>query len=221
MTSEQHQDDIENLPDKNFFMMCEQVNPAAFRPIPTGFHVRNCRQDELDIWKRFPFDNPADADAYMGYMSEFFNRVYAPKGELFFETCKYVCDGDDTPIGTAFIWKVHERINTVHWVKVLKGYEDKGIGRALMTHIMQELTADDFPIFLHTQPGSFRAIKLYSDFGFNVLTDPVIGVQSNDWEECMPILKRVMPEKDYANLELATAPSWFIQTLESVSHNNF
>lgn len=211
----------EQIPDKNFFMMCEQVNPAAFRPLPAGLHIRNCRRDELDIWKRFPFDNPADADAYMGYMSEFFNRVYAPQADLFFETCKFVCTADDTPIGTAFIWKVHEKIMTVHWVKVLKEYEGQGIGRALMTYIMQAVAAEDYPVFLHTQPGSFRAIKLYSDFGFKVLTDPVIGVQENHWEECLPILEKIMPVEDFENLDFTLAPTWFIQTLESVVHNNF
>ena len=30
---------------------------------------------------------------------------------------------------------------------------------------------------LHTHPSSYRAIKLYSDMGFKLLTDPIIGTR--------------------------------------------
>ena len=56
-------------------------------------------------------------------------------------------------------------------------------------------------VFLHTQPSSFRAIKLHSDFGFAFLTDPIIGYRKNDLEECLTILKEHMPQKDFEKLQ--------------------
>ena len=50
--------------------------------------------------------------------------------------------------------------------------EGKGLGRALLTEILKNA---GLPIYLHTQPTPARAIKLYSDFGFKLTTDPIIG----------------------------------------------
>ena len=55
---------------------------------------------------------------------------------------------------------------------MLNEYEGKGIGRALLSYVMQSLPQNEYPVFLHTHPASFRAIKLYSDMGFKLLTDP-------------------------------------------------
>ena len=40
-----------DIPDLNIFMMCEKLNEDALREIPEGYHIRNIRKDELDIWK--------------------------------------------------------------------------------------------------------------------------------------------------------------------------
>ena len=211
----------QDIPDKNLFMMCDQLNWNASRELPDGYHVRNCRKDEIDIWKAMPFDNPLEAKAYHPFMTEFFATVYADKGTLFYNKCLFVCDENDKPLGTAFIWKAYDEFNTVHWLKVLKGYEGKGIGRALLSIIMQELKEEDYPVYLHTQPGSYRAIKLYSDFGFKLLSDPMIGPRRNDLEECLPILERFMKNEDFKRLQIVEAPSYFLKKLESVTENQF
>lgn len=203
-----------DIPDKNIFMMCRQLNPDALSCLSEGYHIRNCRKDELDIWKAMPFDSPRDAEAYRGYMTEFFAKVYARKGNLFYERCLFVCDERDRPIATAFVWKAYDEFNTVHWLKVLKEYEGQGIGRALMSVVMKELNDDEYPVYLHTQPGSYRAIKLYSDFGFELLSDPVIGNRTNDLEECLPILEKYMPSIAFKKLKITQAPEHFIRKLE-------
>lgn len=211
----------ENIPDKNLFMMCDELNRSALTQLADVYHVRHCRKDELDLWKDMPFDDPVEAKDYRQYMTNFFTRVYAPEGDLFFQTCLFVCDINDKPIGTAFIWKVYNAFNTVHWVKVLKAYEGRGIGRALLSVIMQELKEGDYPVYLHTQPSSYRAIKLYSDFGFKLLTEPIIGNRENHLEECLPILKHFMPRDDFDNLEFAAAPANLLEKLKTVKDNHF
>ena len=211
----------DDIPDKNLFMMCQELNANALSKLADTYHIRNCREDELEIWKAFPFDDPEEAKAYHGYMTNFFVQVYADKGRLFFETCLFVCDKNDKPIATAFIWKAYDEFNTIHWLKVLKEYEGKGIGRALLSMIMQELDVNDFPVYLHTQPASYRAIKLYSDFGFKLLSNPIIGNRKNDLAECLPILEKQMNEEDFAKLQIAEAPENFIKRLKSEKVHQF
>lgn len=211
----------DEIPDKNLFMICRALNRNALRPLPAGYHVRTCRREELALWKAIHFDVPATAAEYEPYMTDFFARAYAGKGDLFFETCRFVCDDADRPIGTAFIWKAYDLFQSVHWFKVIQAYEGRGIGRALLSTVMAELDATAYPVYLHTQPASYRAIKLYSDFGFKLLSDPVIGYRSNDLAESLPILQRYMPPADFAQLQMTTAPADFLQALTAFSDNQF
>jgi len=211
----------EEIPDLNIFMMCEQLNPAAQRPLPAGYHIRYCRPDELDIWKTMHFDQSHDQKAYFPYMTNYFDKVYAPHGDLFFRTCLFVCDQADTPIATGFMWRAHNKIMTIHWVKVIKSYEGQGIGRALLTHMMNSITAVDYPVYLHTQPSSFRAIKLYADFGFHLLSAPQIGTQTNHLAESLPILETFMPTEFFQSLHTKPAPPSLLAALQNVQSNHF
>jgi len=211
----------DEIPDKNLFMMCRELNPDALSELPAGYHVRTCRRDELEIWKGMPFDDEKSAAENSGYMTDFFNNVYGSKKDLFFRKCLFICDMNDAPVGTCFAWKAYEKITTIHWFKVRKNYEGSGLGRALLSIVMKSIDKNDYPVYLHTQPASYRAIKLYSDFGFALLTDPVIGYRKNDLEECLPILKEYMPQRDFEKLRFAKAPVDFLEAVKSSSVNQF
>lgn len=202
-------------------MICRAINKSAIREMPIGFHVRNCRRSELDTWKAIHFDDAITAQKYYEFMTNYFDKVYSYKADLFFKECLFVCDKNDHPIGTCFIWKAYNKINTLHWFKVVKEYEGLGIGRALLSIVLQNLGEEDFPIYLHTQPSSYRAIKLYSDFGFCLLTDPIIGNRYNDLKESLLILEKHMPHKDYTKLQMTTAPKEFLEIVGSSKINQF
>lgn len=67
----------EQIPDLNLFMMCKKLNTNAMSGLPSGYHVRTCQKNELDIWKAMPFDQPELAKQYYDYMTEYYNSVYA------------------------------------------------------------------------------------------------------------------------------------------------
>jgi len=204
---------MEEIPDKNIFMMCPSLNRDALRPLPQGYTIRNCKKEELPIWKAMPFDNPVETQEYASYMDEFFDTVYGGQEALFFIKTLFVCNSKNEPIATCLIWKAYNLFNTIHWLKVHKEYEGLGIGRALLSILLKDLKASDYPIYLHTQPGSYRAIKLYSDFGFHLLADKKIGTRRNDLEECLPILQKYMPVQDFQQLKICMAPTSFLEQL--------
>ena len=211
----------EEIPEKNLFMMCTFLNANALRELPKGYFVRLCRKDELDIWKAMQFDSSELAREYDGFMTEYYNQVYLPKGDLFFKRCLFVCNKDDKPIGTCFLWKSYNQIWTIQWFKVVKEYEGKGIGRALLSHVMRSLPYEEYPIFLHTHPSGYRAIKLYSDVGFKLLTDSVIGHRKNELEESLPILEKFMPKEDFEKLQFTQAPLSFLTAVHSSNIDEF
>jgi ribosomal protein S18 acetylase RimI-like enzyme len=209
------------IPDKNIFMMCEALNRNALTELPASYSIRSCKPDELDIWKMMPFDDPALAKEYDGFMSDYFAITYGGKEDIFFSKTLFVCDRQDKPIATCLSWNAYNEFMTIQWFKVLKGYEGQGIGRALLSIVMQELEMHDYPVYLHTQPSSFRAIKLYSDFGFCLLSGDKFGVRTNDLDECLPILEQFMPREYFHQLRTIAAPKEFEDTMSKYDTNQF
>ncbi|MFE7062831.1 GNAT family N-acetyltransferase [Sutcliffiella sp. NPDC057660] len=212
---------MEEIPDLNIFMMCPSLNREALTELPEGFHVRNLRKDEMDIWMAMPFDDPETAKEYKPFMEDFFDTTYGLSEELFFEKTLVVCDKYGESVATCLLWKAYGLFYTIHWFKVLPSYEGKGIGRALLSIIMKDLKQEDYPVYLHTQPGSYRAIKLYSDFGFDLLSGEKFGSRPNELEESLPFLEKYMPKRDFEKLRTTEAPEHFIETLKSVTTIQF
>jgi ribosomal protein S18 acetylase RimI-like enzyme len=210
-------------PDLSIFMMCEQCNTSAFVPMPAGFHVRPIKESELDFWKLMPLDGWDDVDkvAFHQTMTNYYDRLYAPFGDLFYRSCLMAVDEHDNPVGTCFTWKMHEKFTIMHWYKVLGKYEGRGIGRALLTMVMKRLSQQDYPVYLHTQVGSYRAVHLYSDFGFMILRDDDVGGRKNNLAEGLPILKRLMPANYYNSLRFGYARQEFLDSIATNGANDF
>ena len=206
-----------DIPELNLFMKCSCLQEEAFGKLPEGYTVRLCRRDELEIWKVLALEEPQ----YVDYLTEYFDAVYADKADEFFERCLFVCDPQGKPVGTCFLWKAYGKIETIHWLHVLPEYEGLGLGRALLTEVLQQAKAEDFPIYLHTHPHCLRAVHLYNEFGFQLVTDPGVGYRSNDWEEAMKYLKLYMPEKYVEKLQFVRADEEFLQAARSSEQSEF
>lgn len=205
----------EEIPDYNIFMMCKRINEDALTDLHADYYFRNCRPDELELWKAFPFDNDTVPPEYQNFMNQIIHDSYGRDMRTFFKNTLFVCTKEGKPIATCSYWKAYGKINTIHWLKTLKAYEGKGIGRAVLSAIVRRFSRNDYPIYLHTQPGSFRAIKLYSDFGFQLLRGGQLGTRKNELEECLPILKEFMPRKDFERLRFVDTPDQLIKLLEN------
>jgi ribosomal protein S18 acetylase RimI-like enzyme len=205
----------EDIPDYNIFMSCEKLNENALTLLSQAYYLRNCRPDELELWKAFPFDSQKVPTQYQAFMNQFVEEVYSKNLDLFFENTLLVCTQEDKAIATCSHWKAYGKIHTIHWLKTLKAYEGRGIGRALLSAIMRRFDQTAYPIYLHTQPGSFRAVKLYSDFGFQLLSGGQLGTRTNELEKCLPMLREFMPENDFQKLVIRDTPNSLIEELKN------
>ncbi len=191
----------EPIPHKHILMVCRELNRTALRPLPPGLSMRLCRSDELEVWKDLQAA-PRDGSSRES-LDQYYNRWFAPYGDLFFRSCTFVCDEQGRPIATGFIWKPEGEHTLLHWIKVLQAYEGRGIGRALLSELMRDLPAEDYPVYLHTQSSSYRAIKLYSDFGYALVAPPGrLDGRPNELDEALPILERLMHADDFRRLRI-------------------
>ncbi|WP_227396053.1 GNAT family N-acetyltransferase [Jeotgalibacillus aurantiacus] len=212
---------MESMPEKNLFMMCREIKRTAFSSMPEGFTIRSMKKEDMEAWLAMPFDDEATAKEYRSFMVDYFNRVYLQDEEQFYNKTLFVFNEQNQPVATCATWKAYGEFTTIHWFKVIKEYEGQGIGRALLTINMDGLNSCDYPVYLHTQPESFRAIKLYSDFGFQLLTDKRFGTRDNHLEECLSYLEKVMPSQDFHQLTLTEAPADFKKALKDVVTEEF
>ncbi|MCL1917284.1 MAG: GNAT family N-acetyltransferase [Peptococcaceae bacterium] len=136
------------------------------------------------------------------FINHYYNKVYALREDEFFRRCTFAVDDNDKPVATSGIWQSYGRINTVLGFFILPEYEGCGVGRGLFGEVLKNA---EFPIYIHTHPIANRAIKLYSDFGFKLITDPVVGYRRNNLQEGLRYLKKVLPEKDFLNLQMTKA----------------
>jgi hypothetical protein len=70
------------IPDYNIFMICEQLNKDALSELATDYYFRNCRGDELEIWKAFPFDTEIVPREYENMMNQIIKDTYSIDMEL-------------------------------------------------------------------------------------------------------------------------------------------
>lgn len=203
---------MKNFEEMNLFMVANNINKNAFCDLPQGFHIRNLKVSELDYWKSMPFDGDYKQE-YKQFMDNYFNDVYKARESEFFKNCKVVCNDKNEIVSTCFLWKVFDNIITVHWFKTLKEYEGKKIGRALLSYLFKNVKRADFPILLHTQAGSFRAVKLYGDFGFQLVTNKKVGNRDNHLEFAKNYLKKVMPSDFYNNLKYIELDNEFLSKI--------
>lgn len=201
----------DEIPDLDLFLWCETVDPRALVDVPAGHRVRSLRADEVEVWMDLHVDDESERDAYHVVLRDFLDRVYAPRFDEFLARCRVVVDADDVPVATAFLWRTSAGVVTFHWLKVRGDREGRGLGRAIASDAMR--TAGGDPVLLHTHPSSYRAVGLYADLGFALLTDPMIGSRTNDLEVALPILRREMTPATFARLRTRAAPAWVLAAL--------
>lgn len=115
------------------------------------------------------------------------------------------------------MWPAYGKINTVHWFKVVKEAEGRGLGRALLSAVLRGAGT---PIYLHTQASSFRAIKLYTDFGFEIVRSERVGSRKNQIDAALPILEEFMGEH-FAALRFAEADAALLDAVDGETSAEF
>lgn len=207
--------------ESNLFMLCRRVERSAFAPLPAPFSWTLCRPEDLPAWRALTWDGRGDPAAHHREMAAYFDAVYAPRQADFFASCLLVRDGEGRAVGTGLLWRAYGRLLTLHWLQVAPAWEGRGLGRAILTRLLSVPAQTGEAVFLHTQPASFRAIKLYTDFGFALLTGGPVGRRENQLDAALPLLRARMPQAAYARLHFAPAPPELLEAAASGSHSEF
>ena len=194
------------IPYKSIIMRCDRMEKSAFRELASEVAIEFYKTGMEAVWVQVQKSAGEFAEESDEQVKAYFIQKYGCKPAELEKRCiflKDICTGKY--IATCMAWfeaKGDKVVPVLHWLAVADDYSGRSYARMLITQVM--LLFDKYApmesIYLHTQPWSYRAIKLYNDFGFCMSRNDVYGTAVNEYEEAMQILERCMSEEAYEKL---------------------
>ena len=108
-------------------------------------------------------------------------------------------------VGSCIAWQDKRKesiVSSLHWLVVDEEYQGRGLGKALCYATMIRFKAQgNFPVYVHTQPWSWKAIFLYLSIGFKLQKTDTFSHYENEYYKAMTALKQVITSKQFQLLQ--------------------
>lgn len=182
-------------------------HPAPAEPLlPEGFALRPYAPGDEALWGALEheagdFDTPQEAEDY-------FRRTYFPHADALKERCWFITAPDGSCAGTCTAWQDPKGDGTaasLHWLVVSQPYQRLGLGQALCQQVLNVFAAKgEAPVYIHTQPWSWKAVLLYGSLGFRIQRTDTFAHYENQYLLATAALAAVLPSEQLAALEAVT-----------------
>lgn len=188
------------IPFYNTIMKCVDYERRNIE-LPDGFSIVSYQQGYEAEWAKLEysigdFGSVTEAEKY-------FVETYLQNPELY-SNILFVLNKENDVVGSCIAWqdmKGTYSVSSLHWLVVHEQYQGIGLGRALGTAVMN-LYANQgaFPVYIHTQPWSWKAILLYLSLGFKLQQTDTFSHYVNEYEKAITELRRIVTKEQYALL---------------------
>ncbi len=89
----------------------------------------------------------------------------------------------------------------MHWLVVSPQHQGKHIGLALCQKVMDIFNEHgEVPVYIHTQPWSYKAILLYIKLGFKIQKTDTFSHYENQYEQAIKTLDNLLSESQFKKL---------------------
>ena len=188
------------IPYYHIIMRCDRVLPMEVK-LPEGYAIRTYQPGDEDAWADLMCavgeqTSPADARA------EFVRRYLADMSRA--DRLFFAVDAEGAVVGTAIAWD--DGLRVLHWLAVHPDHQRRGLGKALCQTALRLFRREDnaLPVYLHTQPWSWKAILLYIKLGFKLQPLDTIYNYENQYAQAMETLRAIVTPEQYAKMEAAS-----------------
>lgn len=171
--------------------------------LPNGFHIASYQIGDDLRWAEMEVAIN-DFDTFENGV-KYFRNHYLTKFEKLNERFIGVRDKSNKLCGAVICWddeRNGENVSSVHWLLTDPSVQGKGIGRALVRTLVYRFSKLGLlPIYLHTQPWSYKAIGIYSSIGFRLLVSDTFRGYENQSVQALDVLKEFMTEEKFQKLK--------------------
>ena len=189
------------IPYYNIIMRCDRVLPMEVK-LPAGYAIRSYRPGDEDAWAGLMCAVGEQTDLAEA-KAEFIRRYLADAA--FTDRIFFAVDAEGTVVGTAIAWD--DGLRVLHWLAVHPAHQRKGLGKALCQTCLRLFRREDnaLPVYLHTQPWSWKAILLYISLGFKLQPKDTIYNYENQYAKAMETLRAIVTPEQYAKMAANSA----------------
>jgi GNAT superfamily N-acetyltransferase len=189
------------IPYKNVIMKCD--HPVMVEAnLPVGYKFAHFKPGSEAGWASLEYE--------IGDFISFDEALYYFRQRYMFDLdelrkrCILVENAGGQIVASCLAWydnRQAKRVGSLHWLVVYPDHQGLGIGKVVLLRTMQIFASlDEFPVYLHTQPWSFKAIVLYLKYGFSLMKEDTFSSYVNEYGEAIEILRNMLNEKDYLYL---------------------
>lgn len=188
------------IPFYNTILRCDHYTRKDVI-LPDGFSVATYKSGYEKQWAELEysigdFDSPEEAESY-------FTSTYLQNQNLT-DRILFLLNEDNDVIGSCIAWndlRGNSSVSSLHWLVVDDKYQGLGLGKALCVSVLNIYAEQSgFPVYIHTQPWSWKAIFLYLSLGFRLQKSDTFSHYRNEYNEAMSALRNVVTEKQFLSL---------------------
>ena len=187
-----------SIPYYNIIM--KKDTPTAFDTpaLPPQFVLHHYRPGVAQQWVELEYeigDFPSEQEA-----KAYFTKTYLSRPDLLAHRGVFVSDKKSGGlVGACIAWSDEQNgapVSSLHWLITKEVYQGRGIGSALIAAALSIYEKENaFPVYLHTQPWSHQAVRLYHKFGFRLMKQESFAGYENQYALAVPVLARyIEPE---------------------------
>lgn len=145
-------------------------NLPAFK-LPADYIVRHFKEGEVRQWAEI--ETAAGEFNSVESALDSFNTEFGSLIDEFKMRSLFLLNNKKRIIGTGTAWYNDdfqgERYGRVHWVAIHPDYQGKNLAKPLVGEVLKILTQYHTKAYITTQTTSYKAVKIYLDFGFEPL----------------------------------------------------
>ena len=189
------------IPFKDIIMRND--NPQLYDPVlPEGYTLDTYKDGDEYAW--------AKMEVYAGDFAteekavQYFRDIHLCKKDEVMKRFVAVRNKDGLCVSSCFAWKTNrkgEPAAALQWLVTMPGYEGLGLARAAAAETVNRYyRMGEKPVYLHTQPWSYKALWLYYQHGFKIVRNDTFQAFGNDCDEALEILDKLIPADKMAQI---------------------
>lgn len=184
-------------------MRCE-APPSAAPSLPPGYRFCLYEEGLEHEWAALEYtigDFTSAGEALRCFIGAYGQDLPALK-----ERCGFIRENASgravSACNTWYDTREGSRISSLSWLVTHPACQGLGLGRAMLLYTMERYRAlGGYPVYLHTQPWSYRAIWLYHQAGFHLCKEDTFGQYPNDYPRAVEVLRGLLNPVQLAALQ--------------------
>lgn len=185
------------IPFYNTILKCSDYRDKEIE-LPEGFSIASYRSGYEKEWAKLEYS--IEDFGSLEEAEKYFVETYLQDSNML-TNILFALNKDNEVVGSCIAWrdkKDDKFVSSLHWLVVDEKYQGIGLGRALSTAVMNIYAENaKFPVYIHTQPWSWKAILLYISLGFKLQKTDSFSHYKNEYDKAMTELSKVMTKEQY------------------------